>query len=191
MDVCSSFSGVVVENFSYVFQTSGGSKAITRDQMRAFKKVWAEFANPKTGYLERSHFVAFFGVSIHSSPMNAVTSTISQRLSGVFEARIYPVEYSIPNIMVACKPSAESEYTWPSSRVVAGIDLTKLDNVLSGIDYGSIRRRRAIYSRLYHEASISHQQGRGISFTDMLLLLAHHKLIVDREALMSADWCFS
>ena len=56
--------GVVVENFSYVFQTSsGGSKAITREQMRAFKKAWAEFANAQTGYLERHQFVRFFAVS--------------------------------------------------------------------------------------------------------------------------------
>lgn len=56
--------GVVVENFSYVFQTSaGGAKSITREQMRAFKKVWAEFANTRTGYLERHRFVPFFAVS--------------------------------------------------------------------------------------------------------------------------------
>ncbi len=57
------FTGVVVDNFSYVFQTSGGAKSITREQMRSFKKVWAEFANPKTGYLERNRFAAFFSVS--------------------------------------------------------------------------------------------------------------------------------
>ena len=56
------FTGVVVESFYYVFQMSGGAKSITREEMRAFKKVWAEFANPKTGYLERQHFVRFFGV---------------------------------------------------------------------------------------------------------------------------------
>jgi len=54
--------GVVVENFSYVFQTTGGAKSITREEMRAFKKVWAEFANQKTGFLERSRFVPFFAV---------------------------------------------------------------------------------------------------------------------------------
>ena len=30
--------------------------------MRAFKKVWAEFSNQKTGYLERHRFAAFFSV---------------------------------------------------------------------------------------------------------------------------------
>lgn len=56
------FTGVVVESFYYVFQMSSGAKSITREEMRAFKKVWAEFANPKTGYLERANFVRFFGV---------------------------------------------------------------------------------------------------------------------------------
>lgn len=51
-----------MESFNYVFQMTGGSKEITREEMRAFKKVWAEFANPKTGYLERNRFVAFFAV---------------------------------------------------------------------------------------------------------------------------------
>ncbi|KAJ7078435.1 Ion transport protein-domain-containing protein [Mycena belliarum] len=162
------FTGVVVENFSYVFQTAGSSKSITRAQMRSFKKIWAEFANPKTGYLERSRFVPFFG-----------------KLSGVFEARIYPVEVSIPNIQAMCKPSYDSQYSLPG-RVVDGIDLNKLEKVLSTIDYAAIRRRRAVYSRLYHEASISHH-GRGMSFTDMLFLLAHHKIIVDRDALILKD----
>lgn len=52
-----------MESFSYVFQMSDGAKSITREEMRAFKKVWAEFANPKTGNLERSRLVPFFGVS--------------------------------------------------------------------------------------------------------------------------------
>ncbi|KAF7291112.1 hypothetical protein MIND_01254300 [Mycena indigotica] len=163
------FTGVVVENFSYVFQASDASKSITRVQMRSFKKVWAEFANPKTGYLERSQFVPFFA-----------------KLSGIFESRIYPVDYSIPNIQARCKPSSDSVYA-PHSRVVDGIDLNRLEKVLGEIDYSAIRKRRAVYCRLYHEASISHQHGRGISFTDMLFLLAHHKLIVDHEALVLKD----
>ena len=54
--------GVVVENFSYVFQLTGGAKSITRDEMRAFKKAWAKFANPKTQQLEKNRFVSFFAV---------------------------------------------------------------------------------------------------------------------------------
>ncbi len=68
-------------------------------------------------------------------------------------------------------------------REVEGIDLAKLSQTLDGIDYAAVRKRRAVYSRLFHEASVSHQ-GVGISFTGMLTLLAHHKLIVDHEALV-------
>ena len=60
------FTGVVVENFSYVFQTTtGGAKSVTREEMRAFKKIWAQYSNPKTGYLEKQNFVPFFGVCLN------------------------------------------------------------------------------------------------------------------------------
>ncbi|KAH7908813.1 Ion transport protein-domain-containing protein [Hygrophoropsis aurantiaca] len=158
------FTGVVVENFSYVFQSSGGAKSINREEMRSFKKVWAEYANPKTGYLERSRIVPFLA-----------------KLGGVFESRIYPADYSAKSVAAACRDPA-----W-AKRDSEGLNINKMNKTLDEIDYAAIRRRRNIYSRLYHEASISHHKGRGISFTDMLTLLAHHKLIVDRDALVLKD----
>ena len=113
-----------------------------------------------------------------------LTNSRLQKLSGIFEARIYPVEYTIPKIMAACTNSQSLDYAW-ASKSGDGLDLHKLRQMLNHIDYAAIRRRRNVYSRLYHEASISHRRGRGISFTDMLLMLAHHKLIDDRVALMS------
>ena len=108
-----------------------------------------------------------------------------QKLSGVFEVRIHPEEYKISNIVEICKqPPGEDDWT---PRVVDGLDLNKLERILNGIDYAEVRRRKAVYNRLYHEAyymHISHEHGLGISFTDMLTLLAHHKLIVDAEALV-------
>jgi len=100
----------------------------------------------------------------------------------VFEVRIYPAEYRISNIVEICKDPL-TEQAW-SPRVVDGLDLSKLERILDDIDYAEVRKRKAIYSRLYHEASISHEKGLGISFIDMLTLLAHHKLIVDAESLV-------
>jgi Ca2+-binding EF-hand superfamily protein len=59
------FTGVVVENFSYVFQLTG-EMSITREEMRSFKKVWAEFDPDRSGYLPRSKFVPFFAVSLNN-----------------------------------------------------------------------------------------------------------------------------
>ena len=104
----------------------------------------------------------------------------------MFEVRIHPVEYRISNIIEVCK-QLPGEEDW-TPRVVHGsdyvLDLNKLERILDGIDYAEVRKRKAIYNRLYHEASILHHHGLGISFTDMLTLLAHHKLIVDAEALV-------
>lgn len=159
------FTGVVVENFSYVFQSSAAStKSITREEMRAFKKVWAELADPKSGYLPPNQFGRFF-----------------TRLAGVFEVRIYPVKHSISNLLSSCQADGRSKLA------VDGLDIRKLTKKLSKIDYASIRKRRAIYSRLYHEAQISHD-GQGMTFTDMLMLLAHNKIIIDAEALVLKDF---
>ncbi|KAF8465445.1 Ion transport protein-domain-containing protein, partial [Russula ochroleuca] len=161
------FTGLVVENFSYVYQTTGGAKSVTREEMRAFKKVWAEFANPKTELLERAQLVPFFG-----------------KLGGIFEVRIYPADFSVRNILASCRDATDPDLKWrPGTRSSHGLDLRLLSVAISRIDYEDIRRRRRLFSRLYHEAIITHQHKKGVSFTDMLLLLAHHKLIVDHEAL--------
>jgi hypothetical protein len=56
------FTGVVVENFSFVFQLYGRVQSINREQMRAFKKAWAAFDKDRTGYLRREQFIPFFAV---------------------------------------------------------------------------------------------------------------------------------
>ena len=53
--------GIVVENFSYVYQQQG-TASLTRGQMRAFKKAWAEFDLESTGYLRRDKIGPFLGV---------------------------------------------------------------------------------------------------------------------------------
>ncbi|KIM51695.1 hypothetical protein SCLCIDRAFT_33242 [Scleroderma citrinum Foug A] len=156
------FTGVVVENFSYVFQSTGGAKSITRREMRSFKKIWAEFSNAKTGQLDRQKIAPFL-------------------LNGVFEARIFPREHSINAILAVCRDNSKK-----ASRT-GGVNLRKLNDMLNKLDFAGISKRKNIYTRLYHEANILSRRSGSISFTDMLLLLAHHKLIDDREALVLKD----
>jgi hypothetical protein len=81
------------------------------------------------------------------------------------------------NIGIYDKPAA--------GRVVDGIDLMLLGKALGSIDQMKTKKAKDLYNRLYHEALISAEPGRGISFTDMLVLLAHYKLIDDDKALQS------
>ncbi|KAF8956505.1 hypothetical protein BDZ97DRAFT_1851213 [Flammula alnicola] len=163
------FTGVIVENFSYISQFFGSiPNLISREDMVSFKTVWAEFSNAKTGYLDRRNFAAFFS-----------------RLRGAFEVRVYPPEYAIPQILAICR-QAEAWFTSSArEQIVDGVDLTQLSRILDNVDYADIQKRKATYNRLYHEASSLY--GLGISFTDTLVLLAHHKLIIDSEALISKD----
>jgi len=64
-----------------------------------------------------------------------------------------------------------------------GLSLIKLDAILSRIDFDVIRQRRQTYEHLYWEACVTDDYGKGISFTSMLLLLCHYKLIDDEQAL--------
>lgn len=54
---------MVAANFSYVFQLYGRVKSINREDMRGFKKAWADIDIQRTGYLKRRQLAPFFAVS--------------------------------------------------------------------------------------------------------------------------------
>jgi hypothetical protein len=65
---------------------------------------------------------------------------------------------------------------------IGNIDLRALRNCVDLLPIDEIRERRRNYNILYEEAIMS-ADDRGISFTSMLLMLAHYKFIDDNKAL--------
>lgn len=57
------FTGVVVENFSYIYQQRQ-NQTLNREEMRSFKKVWAQFDPASTGYLHPEKLVPFLAVCV-------------------------------------------------------------------------------------------------------------------------------
>ena len=92
----------------------------------------------------------------------------------MLEVRPYPREASLDYLLDASAPDTGD--TSPS--VIVGsrttVDLRKLSSALGRLVIPDIRRRRHLYNRIYHEASISDEGGKGISFSSMLLLLCHY-----------------
>jgi hypothetical protein len=191
------FTGVVVESFAYVYQRPGGV-SVNREELSklslhssnkelrilgAFKKVWSSIDTERTGYIKRKDYIRFFSVRISitfQSPANA------QRLSGVFELRLYPAEFSISNLIRSSIPDPvmnASGRVLTATGVKTAVDVNRLQEIISQIDYNKVRERRRVFARLYNEARISEEPGKGIGFTAMLMLLAHYKLIEDEEAL--------
>jgi voltage-dependent calcium channel len=79
---------------------------------------------------------------------------------------------------------ATETYVAGSGTQVGSLDLRKLAKNLQRLDHDEVRRRRKVYNRVFWEARLLAQgDPRGIPFIQMLLLLAHHKLIDDDKAL--------
>lgn len=152
-----------MENFSFVFQLNNSHGSINRHEMRAFKKAWAAFDVDGTGYLNRASIVPFLAVRHLPATLEEPYLIACQRLTGIFDVRIYREEYGVRRLMADSAPSGPR--TIYSAPIVDNIDIGKLGSILSGIDQRDVAKRRALYNRLYHEATISAESGKGISFT--------------------------
>lgn len=77
--------------------------------------------------------------------------------------------------MSRCSASTEDELFWPS-RI---INLEALNAILATIDVTIIKERKKLWSRIFHEARICSEPGKGISRTNTLQLLIYHKVTGD------------
>ncbi|GAA6064276.1 hypothetical protein JCM10212_000978 [Sporobolomyces blumeae] len=168
--------GAVIENFSFVFQDYGKVTSVNRGQMRSFKKLWTEFDPERTGYLAKADIPKFLS-----------------RLTGIFEVKVYRDAASVQSILGLARRDAVSQFQSPSfhhylqdrdTLSLRKLDLDRLRTAVNAIDYDEIDRRRLDYTFLYHEAMYdADASGKGISFGEMLTLLAHYRLIDDDNAL--------
>ena len=98
---------------------------------------------------------------------------------------IYDGDYSVRAILEDCRATAW-EYprsSLTSGRVVEGVDLDMLNNRLRGLPVNDIRQRRARMNIFYQEVLVSADPERGISFTSLLMILAHYNVINDTKSL--------
>jgi voltage-dependent calcium channel len=162
------FVSLIFESFSYVYQRSSGLSVISREEIRRFKQAWAEFDPNGTGYISKEVF-----------------PRLLRELSGVFQMGIYDGDYSVRSILEDCQAHSR-EFPRSSSRsgkVVEGMDLDLLNERLSSIPVVEIRRRRARMNVFYQEILVSADPDRGISFTSLLMILAHYNVINDTKSL--------
>ena len=56
------FIVVVMHNFSYVYQVAPGFSLITREEIRRYKRHWAEVDHDNTGYIQEEDLTKFLMV---------------------------------------------------------------------------------------------------------------------------------
>jgi hypothetical protein len=169
------FISLIYESFSYVYQQSSGLAVISREEIRRFKEAWAVIDPNGTGY-------------IHQEKL----PKLLRELSGVFEMRIYDGDYTVKKIIDDCSKTnrPESQFSTltvnePASRE---IDLAKLNERLDSLPIYEIRRRRARLNQFYEEVLVSSDRDRGIGFNNLLMILAHYKVINDNKSLRLSEF---
>jgi voltage-dependent calcium channel len=98
---------------------------------------------------------------------------------------IYDGEYSVGSILDDCRAQSRDfpRSSIRSGRVVEGIDLNILNERLSKLPVSEIRRRRQRMNIFHQEILVSADPDRGISFTSLLMILAHYNVITDAKSL--------
>lgn len=163
------FVSLIYESFSYVYQRHSGSAAVDRDEMRRFKEAWRSVDPRGTGYISKDAFPRLLG-----------------ELSGVFEMRIYTPENSVRQILedISQTAIAPSRHTSISTAAqLNSVNVNSLNRRLEEIDVLAVRERRRKYNIFYEEVMVSADPDKGISFTTVLMILAHYNIINDSKSL--------
>ncbi|KAK3695182.1 Ion transport protein-domain-containing protein [Podospora appendiculata] len=165
------FVSLIYESFSYVYQRTSGLAVIDRDEIRRFKEAWRSVDPSGTGFISKETFPRLLG-----------------ELSGVFEMRIYDTNDSVRTILDDVRTGGDSASIrhasiMSTSQFQTGVDLKKLNERLSRIDVERVRERRRRFNIFFEEVMVSADPERGISFTTVLMILAHYNIINDSKSL--------
>ncbi|KAI0387275.1 Ion transport protein-domain-containing protein [Hypomontagnella monticulosa] len=163
------FISLIYESFSYVYQRSSGMAHIDRDEIRRFKEAWRSVDPAGVGFISKEAFPRLLG-----------------ELSGIFEMRIYDSEDSVRQILDDVRNDESSSMRHSSIAAASGlggVNIKKLNDRLAQIDVQKVRERRKRFNIFYEEVMVSADPVQGISFTTVLMIMAHYKIISDSKSL--------
>ncbi|KAK3394540.1 Ion transport protein-domain-containing protein [Podospora didyma] len=165
------FVSLIYESFSYVYQRTSGLAVVDRDEIRRFKEAWRSIDPSGTGYISKEAFPRLLG-----------------ELSGVFEMRIYDADDSVRTILDDVRNGGDAASirhasVVSNSQYSTGVDLKKLNERLAKIDVVKVRERRRRFNIFFEEVMVSADPEKGISFTTVLMILAHYNIISDSKSL--------
>ncbi|KAG0268944.1 calcium channel protein [Actinomortierella ambigua] len=96
------FIVVVMHNFSYVYQIAPGFSLVTRDQIREYKRAWAEVDVDQTGFIQEKDLVRFL-----------------KKLRGAFDLRIHLEEHSLDRLQSRLETTMPSAVSMTAKEIVS------------------------------------------------------------------------
>lgn len=162
------FISLIYESFSYVYQRSSGMAHIDRDEIRRFKEAWRSVDPNGSGFISKEAFPRLLG-----------------ELSGIFEMRIYDSEDSVHHILedIRSDDSPMRHSSMATGSNLGGVDIRRLNQRLAQIDVRKVQEQRRRFNIFYEEVMVSADPIQGISFTTVLMIMAHYKIISDNKSL--------
>lgn len=182
--------------------------------MRGFKKVWFQVAGTST-HMPQDKLAIFFSavpgkfdlkmypeeLSVQSL-RTAVTGDGRTASSIWSSSRPKGVAGAMSRLRAVSPltPSAQSLAPWASTQAGEsagditsgtlndGLDLSNLHQLLSSVSREELQLRRERFNRIWHEACLIAEPEKGVSFHDMLTLIAHYKLVDDNAALAPQEF---
>ncbi|EAQ90812.1 hypothetical protein CHGG_02747 [Chaetomium globosum CBS 148.51] len=148
--------------------------------------AWPRSIETKSG-VSRKHGAVLMRPARGSSARTRFRGSYGE-LSGVFEMRIYDNDDSVRAILEDVRnendaASVRHASIISKSQYQTGVDLKKLNERLAMIDVAKVRERRRRFNIFFEEVMVSADPERGISFTTVLMLLAHYNIINDSKSL--------
>ncbi|OBZ90460.1 hypothetical protein A0J61_01495 [Choanephora cucurbitarum] len=131
-----------------------------------FKMTWASVDTERTGYIKPNQYMTFW-----------------RKLNGIFSVRIFSPEFSYKNLVKECSVEPNS-MNGSSDPYQHHLDLVALNNKLNALDKHDMHAKRHDLEKIYWESALAESSTRGVSFNQMLLMLAKRKLIVPENALV-------
>ncbi|KAH7026510.1 Ion transport protein-domain-containing protein [Microdochium trichocladiopsis] len=162
------FISLIYESFSYVYQRSNTLVHLSRDDIRRFKEAWRSVDPAGSGYISKEAF-----------------PRLLSELSGVFEMRVYDPDDSVGRILddVRDERPISRHSSIVTTSALTGVNLEKLNDRLNQIDRRQVQERRRRFRMFYEEVMVSADIDNGISFSDVLMILAHYNLINESKSL--------
>ncbi|KAI8991980.1 Ion transport protein-domain-containing protein [Mycotypha africana] len=173
------FVAVVTDNFSYVYQIKANFSLVNRDEIRKYpfsstilsfnfqsKMTWASIDTDRTGYIKPNQYMSFW-----------------RKLDGIFKCRIFEPEYSYKALVKGCRQNSDGPYLL-NDPYEHNLDLAALNEKLKLLDKRDLHSRRQDLEKLYWETALIESTTKGVTFNQMLLMLAQRKLIIPEKALL-------
>ncbi|QPG73759.1 hypothetical protein FOA43_001073 [Brettanomyces nanus] len=159
---------VVINNFSYVYHGSGPHAAITREELRKFKRAWNKYDVYGSGYIRPDQFQSFLS-----------------SLDGVLSYHVYQKPYRVPEI-------APQWITQNSANPYdLRLDFGRLNKVFAHIDFEKSAGRRDRYNYLVVETqlkAVQTEQGPMLKFTDVISEVGYYSRFEDSTCLTLEDF---